>query len=277
MERDSIVFYKEWWEAIESLPEEKRLEAISAVMGYAFSGTEPTDTMLRFATAQIRMFIDRDRKRYEEVCEKRREYARRGGLAKAAKSKQELANGSIRQQELANAAYNDNDNDNDNENKNENKNDNDTIKINLYDGSSNNARRRDPADYDDSRLIVEFFAPEKQATLEALAMQLSLSFDEMKQMALEVVNEWTLTGQTHPSYNDASRHLISVLRKKKRWGKPTSDAQAANTGLGVGEFLDSYGRRTYGTGGVIVPESAPPRPSAAHWWSDASRLWEKQI
>lgn len=72
MDRDSIVFYKDWWEAIQSLPENKRLEAITVVMDYAFTGIEPTDTMLRFATAQIRMFIDRDTKRYETIREKRK-------------------------------------------------------------------------------------------------------------------------------------------------------------------------------------------------------------
>ena len=77
MEKDSLVFYKDWWEAMQSLPEGKRLEAIAAVMDYAFSGIEPEDTMLRFATAQIRMFIDRDRERYEKSVQQRREAIRK--------------------------------------------------------------------------------------------------------------------------------------------------------------------------------------------------------
>ena len=72
MKKDSLVFYKDWWEAIQSLPEGKRLEAIAAVMDYAFSGIEPEDTMLRFATAQIRMFIDRDGRKQRQTEERNR-------------------------------------------------------------------------------------------------------------------------------------------------------------------------------------------------------------
>ncbi|MCF0187921.1 MAG: DUF4373 domain-containing protein [Bacteroidaceae bacterium] len=52
-------------------------------------------------------------------------------------------------------------------------------------------------------------------------------------------------------------------------------AEQPKGSLGVGEFIDSQGRRTYGTSGQIVPADAPPRPTAAHWWSEASRQWEK--
>lgn len=270
-DKKSFVFFTSWAKVLKKYPPELRCQIYDALIEYAETGEAPElSEVAQMAFEFIKSEIDRTQEKYKKTCEKRRKAVqKRWKESKNAKEYYSINS--------TNSIQNDTKHTNDTEDEDEDEDEDDTIKINLYDGSSNNARRRDPADYDDSRLIVEFFAPEKQATLEALAMQLSLSFDEMKKMALEVVNEWTLTGQTHPSYNDASRHLISVLRKKKQWGKPTSDAQAANTGLGVGEFLDSHGRRTYGTGGVIVPESAPPRPSAAHWWSDASRLWEKQI
>lgn len=47
--------------------------------------------------------------------------------------------------------------------------------------------------------------------------------------------------------------------------------------LGVGEFINGKGIRTYGTSGQPVPQDAPPRPSDAHYWSDNSKRWEKTL
>lgn len=47
--------------------------------------------------------------------------------------------------------------------------------------------------------------------------------------------------------------------------------------LGVGEFINSKGIRTYGTSGQPVPQDAPPRPSEAHYWSETTKRWEKTI
>lgn len=43
--------------------------------------------------------------------------------------------------------------------------------------------------------------------------------------------------------------------------------------LGVGEFIDETGRRTYGTGKATIPLSAPPRPSDRYSWSAESQTW----
>lgn len=43
--------------------------------------------------------------------------------------------------------------------------------------------------------------------------------------------------------------------------------------LGVGEFLDETGRRTYGTGKITIPPTAPPRPSDRYSWDAQSQTW----
>lgn len=43
--------------------------------------------------------------------------------------------------------------------------------------------------------------------------------------------------------------------------------------LGVGEYLTSDGRRTYGSGKANIPLSAPPRPSEKYQWSAESNTW----
>ena len=110
MERKNFVFYKDWWDAIRMLPSDKQAEIVHAVMEYAFTGKEPDDAMLRFATATIRTQIDRDTERYNEICMKRRNSAlsrmqkpqnkkditKEQMVANATKSKQMPPNGSKR-------------------------------------------------------------------------------------------------------------------------------------------------------------------------------------
>lgn len=43
--------------------------------------------------------------------------------------------------------------------------------------------------------------------------------------------------------------------------------------LGVGEYLTSDGRRTYGSGKANIPLLAPPRPSEKYQWSAESNTW----
>lgn len=51
--------------------------------------------------------------------------------------------------------------------------------------------------------------------------------------------------------------------------------QKADSGLnlGIGEFISDDGRRTYGNGTIIIPNDAPPRPSASYQWSAETNSW----
>lgn len=64
--RDSVVFYRSFWEAIEDLPEPEFKQAVSAVMHYALDGKEPdvtgvAKTFFKMAKPQI----DVNNKRYQ--------------------------------------------------------------------------------------------------------------------------------------------------------------------------------------------------------------------
>lgn len=43
--------------------------------------------------------------------------------------------------------------------------------------------------------------------------------------------------------------------------------------LGIGEYIDPTGRRTYGTGAATIPADAPARPSERHYWNAATNQW----
>lgn len=60
----------------------------------------------------------------------------------------------------------------------------------------------------------------------------------------------------------------------------TQEAQAkgqspvpTGVSLGVGEYINNQGIRTYGTGRAIIPMNAPARPSERHSWDAASQNW----
>ena len=55
--------------------------------------------------------------------------------------------------------------------------------------------------------------------------------------------------------------------------QPGADCPQAPSRLGVGEFFDGTGRRTYGTGQATIPDDAPPRPSERYYWNASTQQW----
>lgn len=80
-------------------------------------------------------------------------------------------------------------------------------------------------------------------------------------------NGW-MVGKNHMKDWQATVRTWAARDRKKT---PQQGAQ----GLGVGEFINEQGKRTYGISGTVVPPQAPPRPSESHWWNEASGKWEK--
>ena len=57
----SLNFRAEWFEAIETFPQDKQLEAYRAVMRYAFYGEIPSDPSIKMAIGLIMLLIDKHR------------------------------------------------------------------------------------------------------------------------------------------------------------------------------------------------------------------------
>lgn len=53
----------------------------------------------------------------------------------------------------------------------------------------------------------------------------------------------------------------------------TVDVCGVSVNLGVNEYIDANGRRTYGSGKATIPQSAPPRPGDKYTWDEASKNW----
>lgn len=130
--KETLILYKDWWEAIKSIPTNMQLEAYNSICAYAFEGVQPTDPMIAAVTALMRSAIDRDKAKWESVCEKRRASIKsRWDKQKAASASEQVNTtdtpnttdtnvfNSIQKIQM-NTSDTDNDNDNDNDNVNDN-------------------------------------------------------------------------------------------------------------------------------------------------------------
>ena len=80
--RDSVVFYKSFWEAIRDLSEEDQLKAYNAIFDYAFDGKEPEGSGIASAVFKlVKPQIDANNARYENG-KKGAEYGVLGGRPK---------------------------------------------------------------------------------------------------------------------------------------------------------------------------------------------------
>ena len=80
-EREGIIFFRSWREAIKELPEEKRLDAFEAIIDYALYGAEPeTGGIVHAIFLMAKPTIDRNEKAYQD--------GKRGGRPPGSKKKQ---------------------------------------------------------------------------------------------------------------------------------------------------------------------------------------------
>lgn len=99
--KETLIFYKDWWEAIKSLPTNMQAEAFNSVCAYAFEGVHPTDPMIAAVTSLMRSAIDRDNAKWESTREKRRQAGRKGGAPKGNQNASKQA----KQDNQANACF----------------------------------------------------------------------------------------------------------------------------------------------------------------------------
>ena len=87
-EKSSFVMHAEYLEIIEMLPDDQKGRLLVALLNYSRSGELPEDLdqagMIVFKIIKDR--IDRDSEKYEKICERRREYGKKGGRPKSSES-----------------------------------------------------------------------------------------------------------------------------------------------------------------------------------------------
>lgn len=110
-DKKSFIYYEDWARQLLNAPSELRLKIDDAVKRYVLYGEEPEDKEVLFGMFMLmRCQIDRDRAKYDEVCERNAEKARKRWEKDRMQRHTTEYNG---MQVYANDADNDNDNDND--------------------------------------------------------------------------------------------------------------------------------------------------------------------
>ena len=122
MKRDSFVFYRSFYEAIQDIPKKHQVAIYSAIFSYAFDGKEPTLCGVSNAIWKaIRPQLDASAKRYDNA-KKGAEYGKLGGRPKKKDENKKPLKGYENETPNVNVNVNVNDNDNSNVNVNANSN-----------------------------------------------------------------------------------------------------------------------------------------------------------
>ena len=97
--KDSFVFYTEYREAVRCMTDEQAGMLLKALISYTDSDVvELTDPTVNMFFLAIKPRMDRDREKWEETVEKRKEAGKKGGIARAesaSKAKQTQANQAV--------------------------------------------------------------------------------------------------------------------------------------------------------------------------------------
>lgn len=246
--KNTVIFYQDWYEALQDLTPEERLEAYDSVMRYAFEGVVPKDRFIRTTTALMRTTIDRDNARYDETSRKRKEAVNK------------------RWQAYKRSVMNTNDTnhtDNVKENVNVNDNDKDNEPTTNVAGDKDNKEKKTiekkkvavaPARF--QRPKVEDVAAYCKERGNYVDPQHFIDFYESKgwKVGNSPMKDWQAAVRTWEQHDGRGRRPVPKGVK-----------------LGPGEWIEQ-GVRRYGSGHE-VPMSAPPRPNEGSYWSAENNQW----
>lgn len=102
--KDGMIIYASYVEKFKKLSNEQFGRLVRLILQYQKDGVVPEieDLAISIAFDIMKIDLDKNNERYEEICEQRRIAGAKGGLAKASKRKQMIANDSKSYQEVAN-------------------------------------------------------------------------------------------------------------------------------------------------------------------------------
>ena len=276
---ERLVFHNEWLDLFKDLPEEVQNEAIVAFLYYVLRGEAPTDVRYMAFVKLLGKNVNSAREKYLKICEKNKQLSKRAAAARKAKTSKKIS----KDEEPENSENPSENSPNSTQIKNKDKN---KDKNNSLDFPINQKIEREGKAPSPSEIFDEFFGKDESRTAvsESMAMQLRCTVDELKAAGREIITDWNFAELEHYSRTDALHHFTSALRAKIRkrqespQGRRLSEIDLNTPGkMGVGEFRDAEGRRTYGTSGIQVPENATPRPSESHYWDADLNQWDNII
>lgn len=212
---NSFVLYTDSRNLMELLSDEQSGKVIKAVFRYVEDGEAPElDEVSTVVFMAIKNYLDRDKEKYEAVCQKRAEYGRKGGEAKASKSKQKLPKASKSKQNIASVADSDSENDsvNDSDSVSDSESESDintslsSKKVRHKYGSYKNVLLTDE---DLQKLQSEF--PDWEKRIEALSEYIAMKGDKYKSH-IAVIRKWAKSDS--PSQKKGVRADVNSEQRK---------------------------------------------------------------
>lgn len=237
IKRDSFVFYRSFFDVIKLLDADQAKALMVAIGEYALDGTEPNlpENTLKVAWIPIKPQLEANRRRYENGC--------RGGAPKGSKNNPRGRKG----KEIYTSS-------------------NEASELTVDNIDAPNLVKITPAQ--PAQLYTP--KPTQQIPTQAEVKE----FVQVEKLKVDPV-EFYLYYESH-NWMSGANPLYNWQAMATKWSfKASKEEEKVNSPLGVGEFIDKHGNRTYGESGVIVPVDAPRRPSEGHWWNTASVQWEK--
>lgn len=218
-EKDSFVLYNSYYYLIEDLDMEQRGALLTAILEHSL-GIEQTDLdpITKLAYRVIASQLDRDRKKWERTCKKRAEAGRRGGLAKASKAKQDLANvakASKAKQSLANLA--------EYEYESESENDYEDDYDYVYESESESAGRNDSMDSIRERFKKSFGREPDRPFLSGVRNKLA------QVSTADVLEVMEIARGKQPGNPEA--YIMAALKDRRQRGEPPNLPPAADCPL----------------------------------------------
>lgn len=241
----SVIFYRDWYDIINDLPTEERLEVYEAIMRYAFDGLEPQDRYIKAVTRSMFVAINRDGNRYEERCERNRRNAMNRWRNRLDANDANASDGKHSVQSHTTATYNENEKENGNENE---------PPTNVV-GEKEKEK-------------VSTDTPKKKSFVKPSVEQVAAYCKERENYvnAEDFVNFYESKGWV------VGKAPMKDWKAAVRTWEQKDGRKRKGVTLGVGEWIDAQGERKYGTGHT-APMSAPPRPSEDCYWSAESNNW----
>ena len=290
--RESFVFYRSFYEAIKDLPRDVQGEIYTAIMEYGLYGneTEQLKPIARSVFTLIKPVIDSNYVRYENgktggapkgVCNNPN--GRRGKSTEQTENKpktnQELTKNKPRtnQEQTENKHYVD-------------------VDVDVDDNKKNNPSGlskkgqglfSETAEIDYTRIVEMYHEtctnfPRLIKLSDARKQKIRIRFEEMNGSYDTMANVFAkMQGSKFmrgDNRNGWKATFDWIFENSKNWvkvleGQYDNPEQPRSTNLGIGEFINQQGQRTYGSGKYIIPDDAPPRPGDKYFWNASTKQW----
>lgn len=269
-ERTAFLFYFDWANILlDEYPYDLRHSILEAILLYITKREEPTDPTVKYSMfTVIKKRIAEDTEAYAEKCERVKQARREAGL-RGNEKRWNLSQTSQTSQMSQTSLDSDSDSDNDRD---------------------KDIDKEKSTNVDTKKTAKRFSPPSLDEVRDYIASQ-SYSVDAEAFIDFYEAKGWRVGNNPMKDWKAAVR---TWERRNKEEGKTAAKKQDGNTQtdmnrpsdtprtvdncgvsvtLGVGEWIDAYGRRTYGSGKATIPEDAPPRPGDKYTWDAATKSW----